>query len=223
VLISPKDDYELVRRLAPTISLAEVNHLARQTFCQTLRVADVLRNEDIMASEETAEKDASAPADFSSSLEIIEKSRGISVFVTCPSLYSPDEEAPQAKAKAGKDEDDDEDEDEEDMDEEDGDEEDDEDGDEEDEEEDEDEDESTPEGCQAKHQHKFIHSRTAQLVEKEVKEKQKLEKDGQPERKKLPFHVTKDEIRQVIEGPMEGTSVASASPDDSWSAAADRV
>jgi hypothetical protein len=213
VLVSPKDDYELVRRLAPTVTLVEVNHLARQTFCQTLRVANLLRDEDVMAwEEEVVEQPKNGPADaegFASSLEIIEKSRGISVFVTCPTLYSPDEETP-VKAKGGKDDDeeeDDEDEDEDgDMDEEeDG--EDGEDDEEDDDGEEEDEEDSTPEECQAKHQHKFIHSRTAQLVEKEVKENQKSDKEGgQTERKKIPFRVTKEEIRQAIEQSMEGTS-----------------
>ncbi len=210
VLVSPKDDYELVRRLAPTVTLVEVNHLARQTFCQTLRVANLLRDEDVMAwEEEVVEQPKNGPADaegFASSLEIIEKSRGISVFVTCPTLYSPDEETP-VKAKGGKDEDEEEEDDDEDgdMDEEEDGEDDEEDDDDEDKAEE--EEDSTPEECQAKHQHKFIHSRTAQLVEKEVKENQKSDKEGgQTERKKIPFRVTKEEIRQVIEQSMEGTS-----------------
>ncbi|ELR23661.1 peptidase M16 inactive domain containing protein [Acanthamoeba castellanii str. Neff] len=208
VLVSPKDDYELVRRLAPTVTLVEVNHLARQTFCQTLRVANLLRDEDVMAWEEE-EQQKNGPADaegFASSLEIIEKSRGISVFVTCPTLYSPDEETP-VKANGGKDDEEEGEDDEEedgDMDEEEDGEDDEEDDDDEDDEE-EDEEDSTPEECQAKHQHKFIHSRTAQLVEKEVKENQKSDKEGgQTERKKIPFRVTKEEIRQVIEQSMQG-------------------
>lgn len=90
-LLSPKDDYELVIRLAPTISLAEVNHLARQAFHQTLRVANILKGDDTFPAEDHDDQHQT----YESSLEMIEKSRGLSVFVTCPTHYAPDDESSQ--------------------------------------------------------------------------------------------------------------------------------
>lgn len=87
-LLSPIDDYELILRLAPTISLAEVNHLARQTFRQTLRIAQILQGDDSFVEENGSA--AEEEEGFASSLKMIENSRGLSVFVTCPTVYSPD-------------------------------------------------------------------------------------------------------------------------------------
>lgn len=68
----------------------------------------------------------------------------------------------------------------------------------------EEEEKQTPEESRAKHQHKFIHSRTAQLVEKEVEGKKRKHSSGDKVGAKIPFRITKEEIREVIESSLVG-------------------